>query len=263
MSRILVAGASGRVGSRLAALLVAQGHDVVRASPSTGVDTVSGTGLDESMRGVDTVVDATNRASRDGDEVRRFFETSTAHLVAAGRRAGVEHHVVLSVVGADRMGSGYMRAKVAQERLVMEGGIPFTIARATQFFEFVATFAEVFAANGEVRVPDARMQPIAIEDVATALAARLALRPRNGIVEMGGPAAFPIREVVARIANARGDRRPVTASRDVLYFGAPLEEDTLVPGPDAERGALTLEEWLTRFSPTSPAGTTSGPSLRG
>ena len=218
----------------------------MRASRSTGVDTLSGTGLDEAMRGVDTIVDATNPASREADAVRRFFETSTQNLVAAGRRAGVTHHLVWSVVGADRMGrSGYMRAKVAQERLVTEAGIPFTIVRATQFFEFVATFPDVFAVDGEVRVPDARIQPIAIENVAAGLAARVALRPRNGILEMGGPAAFPFREVVSRIASARGDHRPVTASRDVLYSGAPLEDDTLVPGPDAERGPLTLERWLT------------------
>jgi uncharacterized protein YbjT (DUF2867 family) len=209
------------------------------------VDTVSGTGLDESMRGVNTIVDATNMPSRDADDVRRFFETSTGTLLAAGRRAGVSHHIVLSVVGAGRMQSAYMRAKVAQERLVIEGGIPFTLAPATQFFEFVATFADAFAVDGEVRVPDARMQPIAVGDVAAELAMLASGPPANGVFEIAGPRPFGIREAVERIARARGDRRPVTASRDVLYFGAALEDDTLLPGPGGGRGTLDLEEWLT------------------
>jgi uncharacterized protein YbjT (DUF2867 family) len=246
VSRVLVAGASGRVGSRLATLLAAHGHEVVRVSRSTGVDTVSGRGLDESMRGVRTMVDATNLVSRDAGEARRFFETSTGNLVAAARRAGVTHHIVLSVVGADRMGSAYMRAKVAQERLVMEAGIPFTVARATQFFEFVATFADAFAVNGEVRVPDARMQPIAIDDVAAGLAMLAVGPPANGLFDIAGPRPFSIRDAVARIARARGDHRTVIASREVLYFGAPLEDDTLLPGAGGGRGTLDLEEWLTR-----------------
>lgn len=246
MARILVAGASGRVGSGLAALLAADGHDVVGASPSTGVDTVSGVGLDAAMQGATIVVDATNIASRDPEVVRRFFETSTDNLLAAGRRSGVMHHLVLSVVGADRMpGSPYMRGKVAQENRVTEGEIPFTIVRATQFFEFVATFADVFGVNGEVRVPDARLQPMAIADVATILARRAVDAPENGIVDIGGPQVFPFREVVARMANARGDRRPVTATREALYFGAALMDDTLLPGADRELGTIDLEAWLT------------------
>lgn len=246
MSRVLVAGASGRVGSRLATLLSARGHDVVRASRSTGVDLLTGAGLDESMRGVNTIVDATNLASRDAAEARRFFETSTGNLVAAGLQAGVSHHVVLSVVGADRMQSAYMRAKVAQERLVMAGGIPFTIARATQFFEFVATFADAFAVDGEVRVPDARMQPVAIDDVAAELTLLVNRPPENGVFEIAGPRPLSIRDAVTRIARTRGDRRPVIASREALYFGAPLEDDTLLPGTGGGRGNLELEEWLTR-----------------
>lgn len=246
MARILVAGASGRVGSGLVSLLAADGHDVVRASPSTGVDTVSGVGLDAAMQGATIVVDATNIASRDPEIVRRFFEASTDNLLSAGRKSGVMHHLVLSVVGSDRMpGSPYMRGKVAQENRVMEGEIPFTIVRATQFFEFVATFADAFAVNGDVRVPDARLQPIAIADVAAILARHAVDAPKNDIVDIGGPRVFPFREAVSRIANARGDRRPVTASRDVLYFSAALMDDTLLPGPGGELGTTDLEEWLT------------------
>ena len=244
--RIFVAGASGRIGSRLSTLLANQGRDVVRASRSTGVDLATGAGLDEVMRGVQVVVDVTNAATRQPEEVRRFFEASTDNLIAAGRTAGVTHHIVLSVVGADRMpGSPHMRGKMAQERRVTDAGIPFTILRATQFFEFVATFADVFAIDGEVRVPAARMQPIAVEDVAAELAMRATRSPMNGIVDLGGPRVLSIRDAVSRILASRGDRRPVTASRETSYFGASLEDDTLLPGPDGRRGTLELEEWLT------------------
>jgi uncharacterized protein YbjT (DUF2867 family) len=246
-SRVLIAGASGQVGSRLAALLGDKGHDVVAASRSNGVDAFSGAGLDAAMKGVDVVVDVTNARTRDPEELRRFFEASTRNLAAAGRKAGVAHHIALSVVGADAMpDSPYMRGKIAQEQAIAAGGIPYTILRATQFFEFVAGFAEAFATDGEVRLPDARMQPIAVDDVATALARLSGDAPSNGVREVGGPEAMTIRDAVSRILTARGVVRPVTAARDVRYFGARLDRDTLVPAPSAWRGATDLDAWLGR-----------------
>ena len=206
---------------------------------------MSGVGLDAATDGVDTIVDATNVVGRAPDEILHFFETSTSNLVAAGRRAGVRHHIALSVVGADRMpDSPYMRGKVAQERVLADGGVPFTIVRATQFFEFVASFPAVFAAGADVHVPQARIQPIAIENVVAALAMRVGHAPANGIVDVAGPRAYAIRDAVARVIAARGEQRSVTASSDVRYFGAKLEDDTLLPLGAAGRGVLELEEWL-------------------
>jgi uncharacterized protein YbjT (DUF2867 family) len=197
------------------------------------------------MRGAQVVIDVTNARSRDPAEVLRFFQTSTRNLIEAGRDAGVAHHLALSVVGADRMpDSGYMRGKVAQERAIAESGVDFTILRATQFYEFVAGFGDAFASGDCIRVPDARMQPVAIDDVASALASLAHGGPANGIVEIGGPEVMPIREAVSRILESRGDRRPIASSREVAYFGARLDEDTLVPGPGALRGKLDLGGWL-------------------
>ena len=246
--RILIAGGSGRIGSRLARLLTEQGEEVVVAARSTGIDTVSGVGLGDAMRGIQVVIDVTNAPSRDPEEIARFFGDSSRTLTAAGRRVGVAHHVILSVVGADEMpGSPYMRGKMMQERVVAGAGVPFTIVRATQFFEFVAQFGETFAAGGEVRVPAGRMQPIAIDDVACALAAVAARPPVNAVIELGGPTVMAIQDAVARVLAARGDRRGVIASESVSYFGASLHGDTLVPGPDALRGSIDLDAWLSRL----------------
>jgi uncharacterized protein YbjT (DUF2867 family) len=244
--KVLIAGASGGVGSRLAALL-ADRHEVVAASRSSGIDTISGSGLGPALRGVQVVVDVTNTRSRDPDEVMRFFDTSTRNLTTGAREAGAAHHIMLSVVGADRMQeSGYMRGKVAQERVVAASGVPFTILRATQFHEFVAGFGDVFGSDTDVRVPAANMQPIAIDDVAEALSIIVNGHPANAVAEVGGPAVMSIRDAVSRILESRGDRRPVAASKSVRYFGAAIEGDTLVPGRDARRGTLSLNDWLSR-----------------
>jgi len=244
--RILVAGSSGRTGTPLSRLLATQGHTVVAAARSSGVDVTSGDALERVMAGVQVVIDVTSASSRDPQEISRFFETSSRALLAAGRRVGVTHHVMLSVVGADHMtGSAYMRAKIAQERVVTDGGVPYTIVRATQFFEFIAQFGDLFESGGEVRLPAARMQPIAVADVSAALATIVVGRPANGIVELGGPRVMTIRDAVARVLSARGDERAVIASEAVSYFGASLQEDTLVPGPKSLRGGLDLDEWLT------------------
>lgn len=244
--KVLVVGASGAIGSRLVPIMAEQ-HEVLAASRSTGADTASGRGLQAVLHGVQVVIDVTNIRSRDPNEVRRFFESSTRNLAAAGREAGVLHHLVLSVVGADLMeGSGYMRGKVAQEQALRESGLPFTIVRATQFFEFVATFGDLFASGDEVRVPDANMQPIASDDVAVALAGLASCAPANGIVDLGGPDVMTIREAVSRILEAHGDRRPVIASSDVLYSGARITQGTLVPRPNSLRGQFSLTDWLSR-----------------
>jgi uncharacterized protein YbjT (DUF2867 family) len=247
VSRVFIAGASGRVGSRLMSLMASQGHDMVAASRSTGVDSVTGAGLSAALRGVDVVIDVTNTSSREPDAVLKFFEASTTNLVTAGRDAGVRHHVVLSVVGADRMpDSPYMRAKIAQEQIVADAMVPYTILRATQFFEFVATFGDVFADEGEVRVPQARLQPIAIDEVIAALGHVAPLPPARAMIELGGPEPMWIRDAVQRVLDARGDRRTVKASRAVAYFGASLGEDTLIPASKSMRGIIGLESWLSR-----------------
>ena len=228
--RIFVAGASGRVGSRLFRSLASRGDEVIAGSRANGVDTASGAGIAAAIRGSEILVDVTNAISRDPDEVKRFFVDSSTNLVAAAREAGVRHCVLLSVVGADRMpDGGYMRAKVAQEQIVAKSGLPYTIVRATQFDEFVATFGDVFAAEGGVVVPDALVQPIAIDDVVRGLVKVIDGPPVNGIVNLAGPRAMPMTEAVALALRARGDSRRVIASRDVRYFGALLERDTLVP----------------------------------
>jgi uncharacterized protein YbjT (DUF2867 family) len=243
--KVLIAGATGTIGTRLAALL-SDRYEIIAASRSSGVDTVSGNGLDAALHGVQVVIDVTNVRTRDPDEVLRFFESSARNLTRRGREAGVRHHIVLSVVGADRMDSAYMRGKVAQERAVVESGVPFSILRATQFFEFVAGFADLFAGGDGVRVPDANMQPIASEDVAAAVASVAERSPANGILDVGGPEVMSIQDAVSRILQSRGDRRRVTAAREVTYFGASIDRDTLVPGPEAVRGRLSLNDWLNR-----------------
>jgi uncharacterized protein YbjT (DUF2867 family) len=244
--RVLIAGASGGIGTRLVKLLRDR-HEVVPASRSSGIDTVTGDGVAAAMRGVQAVIDVTNIRSREPHEVRRFFESSARNLTLRGRDAGVQHHITLSVVGADRMpGSAYMPGKVAQERAVIESGVPYSILRATQFFEFVAGFADVFASERGVCVPDANMQPIASDDVANAIARLIERSPANAILEVGGPEVMPIRHAVSRIMETRDDARVVTSAQGVTYFGASIEQDTLVPGPAAIRGSLSLEDWLSR-----------------
>jgi uncharacterized protein YbjT (DUF2867 family) len=200
------------------------------------------------MRDVSLVIDVTNVRSRVSGEARGFFESSSRQLVSVGAASGVAHHVVLSVVGADRMpGSPYMSAKMMQEDIVRGSGIPFTILRTTQFFDFVATFDELFENQGEVRVPGALMRPVAIEEVVAALTHVAARPPGQGIVELGGPETMSIRDAVQRILDARGDPRTVRASRSISYFGATLEEDTLLPAANAMRGVVTLDAWLSQM----------------
>jgi uncharacterized protein YbjT (DUF2867 family) len=244
--RIVVIGGSGLIGSRLVARLGAAGHDAVAASPSTGVDTLTGQGLPEVLAGTDVVVDVSNSPSFADDDVLHFFQTSTSTLLAAERAAGVGHHVTLSIVGADRVpGSGYMRAKAAQEQLVQAGGVPWSILRSTQFFEFVGSIVARSTDGDVVRLSDALLQPVAADDVVEALADVATGRPVGGTVELGGPEALPIAEFGRRWLRNRDDQRDVVVDRSVGYLGAEVDDKSLVPGPGARQGRIRFADWLT------------------
>jgi len=244
--KIVIIGGSGLIGKKLVQLLQQRGHEAVPASPSLGVNTLTGKGLAEVLAGAQVVVDVANSPSFEDKAVLEFFETSGRNLHAAETAAGVGHHVALSVVGADRLtDSGYMRAKVAQETLIRASGTPFTIVRATQFLEFLGAIAEGSADNGTIRVPTARLQPIAANDVASALADIALSPPVNGVVEIGGPEAIPLKELIQRLFVTTHDTRPVVADPAARYFGAKIDDHSLTAGAQARLGPTSLEKWLT------------------
>jgi len=249
--KIVVIGGSGLIGKKLVPLLRGRGHEAVSASPSSGVNTLTGAGLGEALAGADVVIDVTNSPSWEDRAVLEFFETSTRNILAAEAAAGVGHHVALSVVGADRIpDSGYMRAKVAQERLIQGGKVPYTIVRATQFFEFLGGIAGSGADGGTVRVPDAPMQPLAADDVAAALADVAVAPPANATLELAGPEAQSIAAFVRRALAAGGDTRTVVADPQARYFGAALDARGLTPdGANPRIGPTRLEQWLSRSVP--------------
>lgn len=243
--KVVVVGGTGLVGSRLVARLETAGHSTVPASPNTGVNTITGQGLAAALDGADVVVDVSNSPSFEEHAVLEFFETSTRHLLAAEEAAGVTHHVALSVVGTDRLTeSPYFRAKLAQERIILASAIPHTIVRATQFFEFLRGIADAATDGDQVRLPAALIQPMAVDDVAEALAVVAAGPPEDGIVEIGGPQRFRLDEVITRVLSESGDPREVVTDPSARYFGARLDELTLVPGGDADLARIRLEDWL-------------------
>ncbi|WP_448808809.1 SDR family oxidoreductase [Agromyces bauzanensis] len=243
--KIVVIGGTGLIGSKVVSELAERGHEAVAASPNSGVNTLTGEGVAEAIAGADVVVDVSNSPSFADDDVLAFFTTSTANLLAAERDAGVKHHVALSVVGSDRLpDSGYLRAKVAQERLIAESGRPYTIVRATQFFEFVLRIADEATVDGTAHVSTGLMQPIAAADVSAAVARAALAEPANGIVEVGGPEKLGMDELIRRGLAARGDTRPVVSDPEAPYFGTKLTGDELTPGPDAQRSNTTFAEWL-------------------
>lgn len=245
--KIVVIGGSGLIGRHLTEDLLNKGHEAVAASPSTGVNALTGEGLAEVLVGASVVVDVANAPSFEPASVLAFFERSGRNLLAAERQAGVQHHVALSIVGADRLDeNGYFRAKVAQERLIAAAGLPYTIVRATQFFEFVAAIAGAAATGDRLVVPDADFQPIAAADVAAALAEVAVGTPANGTIAIAGPDRGPFRDFVARRIAASGDTRPVSADRAARYFGARLERGSLVPADQAAArlGPTRFETWL-------------------
>jgi uncharacterized protein YbjT (DUF2867 family) len=245
--RIVVIGGSGLIGSKLVEKLRESGHEPISASPESGVDVLTGEGLAEALGGAEVVVDVANAPVWDDAAVLDFFQTSSRHILAAETAAGVKHHVVLSVVGADRLpDSGYLRAKLAQEETVKAGSVPYTILRATQFFEFIGRIADSSTDGDTVRLAPVFVQPESADDVAAALADVAVSEPVNGIVELAGPEQFRLDEVARRVLRARNDARPVTADVHARYFGAELHDHSLTPGRNARIAPTRLEDWLSR-----------------
>ena len=243
--KIVVVGGSGLIGSKVVPALRAAGHDAVVAAPSTGVDTVTGQGLKDVLVGTDVVVDLSNAPDFSPGPVMEFFRTSGENLMAAEADAGVKHHVALSIVGADRLPDGYyLRAKLVQEQLITESGIPWTIIRATQFFEFLRAIADGFTEGDEVRAPSAFMQCIAADDVAAIVAETALAEPRNGRFEIAGPDRIGIDELLRTVLAADGDPRTVVTTPHAKYFGTELEPTSLVPHGAARIGAVTFADWL-------------------
>ena len=244
--RIVVVGGTGRVGSKLVRTLIADGHQAVAAAPSTGVDSVTGEGLAAALAGASAVVDVSNSPSTEDEAAMEFFRRSTAHLLDAEADARVGHHVVLSVVGTDRLApqSGYSRAKSTQEALVAAGPIPYTIVRATQFFEFLRTIADSATTDATVRLPAVLIRPMAAADAARALAVVALGEPRNGVVEVGGPREFVLPELIRTGLTARGDARQVISDPAAKYLGLAVEERTLLPGEGAVAYDVRFEDWI-------------------
>jgi uncharacterized protein YbjT (DUF2867 family) len=246
--KIVIIGGTGLIGSKTAAILRQGGHDVVAASPKSGVNTVTGEGLKEALAGAQVVIDLANSPSFEDKAVLEFFEASGRNLLAAEAAAGgVRHHVALSIVGIDRSDNGYFRAKLAQERLIKRSGIPYTIIRSTQFMEFLGAIAASGTdGNNIVRIAPGLFQPIAADDVSAIVADVALAAPRNGIVEIAGAERAPFNEIVARYLKAIGDPREVVSDPAARYFGGRVEERSLVPLGEARLGRVGFDEWLSR-----------------
>ncbi|MFH8251565.1 SDR family oxidoreductase [Microbacterium sp. B2969] len=245
MAKIVVIGGTGLIGSKVVAKLTAHGHEAIAASPNTGVNSITGEGLAEAVEGAQVVVDVSNSPSFEESAVLDFFTTSTNNLIAAEKAAGVGHHVALTIVGTNRPQSiPYFRAKIAQEKLIRESGVPFSLVHATQFFEFVGSIADISTDGDTVRLPGALVQPIAAEDVATAVARTAAGEPVNGDREIAGPEQFGMDEWARRALTFRGDSRTVVRDDSAPYYGARIEERTLLPVDGAWIFDTSLEEWL-------------------
>jgi uncharacterized protein YbjT (DUF2867 family) len=243
--KIVVIGGSGLIGSKLVKRLLDQGHEVRTASPTSGVNALTGEGLAEAVKAAAVAVDVTNSLSRDDAAVMNFFETSTRNLLAYEAAAGVGHHVALSVVGTERMlESGYIRAKLAQENLVKAGSVPYSIVRATQFYEFVKGIADFATENNRVYLPPVLFQPMAADDVAAALSRIAVGPPANGVVEIAGPETLRLDEAIRRGLAAGGDSREVVADPRGRYYGIAVQERTLVPQDGARLGTIRFEDWL-------------------
>jgi uncharacterized protein YbjT (DUF2867 family) len=245
--KIVVIGGTGLIGSKLVEKLRNDGHEPVAAAPDTGVNTITGEGLAEALEGAQVVVDVANAPAWEDAAVMDFFQTSCRNVLDAETAAGVGHHVTLSVVGSDRLtDSGYMRAKVAQEDLVKAGPIPYTIVRATQFFEFIGRIADSGTDGNTVRLSPALVQPEAADDVASTLADVAVGAPLNDTVELAGPEAFPLDELARRLLSASNDPRQVTADVHARYFGVELDDRSLTPGDDARIAPTRFEDWLSQ-----------------
>jgi len=245
--KIVVIGGTGLIGSKTVSVLRQGGHEVVAASPSSGINTITGEGLKQATAGATVVVDLANSPSFEDKAVLEFFETSGRNLLGAEAAAGVQHHVALSIVGTDRTAdNGYFRAKVAQEKLIKASGIPYTIVRATQFLEFLGAIAASSTDGNIVRLAPGQFQPIAADDVAPMVADAALAAPRNGIIEIAGPERAPFNEFIARYLKAVGDPRQVVRDPEARYWGGRVEERSLVPLGEARLGRINLDEWLRR-----------------
>jgi uncharacterized protein YbjT (DUF2867 family) len=244
--KIVVIGGTGLIGSKTVGILRQGGHEVVAASPQSGVNSITGEGVKEAVAGAQVVIDLANSSSFEDKAVLEFFETSGHNLHAAEATAGVRHHVALSIVGIDRSDNGYFRAKVAQEKLIVASGIPYTIIRSTQFMEFLRGIADSGTEGNKVRIATGLFQPIAADDVAADVGDVALATPRNGIVEIAGPERAPFNEIVARYLKAVGDPREVVGDPEARYFGDRVEERSLVPLGEARLGRIGFDEWLRR-----------------
>jgi uncharacterized protein YbjT (DUF2867 family) len=258
--KIVVIGGTGLIGSKVVSILRERGHEVISASPSSGVNTLTGEGLSEALKGAQVVVDVANSPSFEDKPAMDFFETSGRNLLAAEKSAGVKHHLALSVVGTDRLTgsgagslSGYFRAKLAQENLIKASGIPFTIIHATQFFEFVKGIAQSGADGSGIRLSSVLMQPMAADDVAAAVAEAALEQPVNGMIEVAGPDQIRQDELVRQYLGATGDARKVTTDEKTGYFGIAVNDKSLVPGDGARLGKTHFEDWLKRSATQKPA----------
>ncbi|HET9413268.1 MAG TPA: SDR family oxidoreductase [Pseudolabrys sp.] len=246
--KIVVIGGTGLIGSKIVSNLNQDGHEVIAAAPATGINTITGKGLAEAIAGARVVVDVANSPSFADDAVMAFFKTSGRNLLAAEVQAGVRHHVVLSVVGADRLpDNGYLRAKVAQEKLIKCSGIPYTIVRSTQFFEFLDGIADASTQDEEVRVSPAYVQPVASDDVAALVAKIATMAPINGMIELAGPQLFNLDDLVRHYLQAKRDSRSVVADVHARYFGAELNDKSLTPGDKPHLGPTKFDTWLSRL----------------
>ena len=245
--KIVVIGGTGLIGSKLVNRLRGQGHEAVAAAPNTGVNTLTGEGLAEVLQSASVVVDVSNSPSWEDAAVLNFFNTSTRNLLTYEAAAGVKHHVALSVVGTEQLSeSGYFRAKIAQEKLIKESSIPYTIIHATQFFEFIKGIADISIVDGKVHLPPVLFQPMAADDVASAVGKIAVGQPVNGIVEIGGPEQFRLDELVRQRLATLKDPREVIADPSARYSGAQISENTLVPGNNARLGETRYETWLSQ-----------------
>ncbi|WP_027526870.1 SDR family oxidoreductase [Bradyrhizobium sp. Ec3.3] len=244
--KIVVIGGTGLIGSKTVAILRQGGHEVVAASPQSGVNTITGEGLKQAIAGTQVVIDLANSPSFEDKAVLEFFSTSGRNLLAAESAAGVRHHVALSIVATDRTDNGYFRAKVAQENLIKSSGVPYTIVRATQFMEFLRGIADSSSDGNKVRLPPILFQPIAADDVAANVADVALAPPRSGIVEIAGPERAPFNEIIARYLKAVGDPREVASDPEARYWGGRVDEHSLVPLGEARLGRIGLDEWVRR-----------------
>ena len=248
--KIVVIGGTGLIGSKVVDLLREQGHEVIAAAPANGVNTVTGEGLAGALEGAQVVVDVSNSPSLDEREAMDFFQTAGRNIVEAEKAAGVSHHVALSVVGTDRLqASGYFRAKLAQERQIQSSPIPYTLVRATQFFEFIRAIAQSGDQDGTIHLPPAEFQPMAARDIAGFVAQAALSQPLNSMIEIGGPQKYRMNEIAERVLAFDKDPRPVVADPSAPYFGLQVDDRSLVPGPDARLGETAFDWWLENVPP--------------